>query len=122
MTDSMGPYEQYIHKSRYARYLPEKQRRETWPETVARYIEFFRDKLDSTTAAKLEAAILNLDVMPSMRALMTAGEALERDNVAGFNCSYLPIDNPRAFDELVHTAVRYGRRLQCGASVRQQDA
>lgn len=110
MTDSMGPYEQYIHKSRYARYLPEKQRRETWPETVARYIEFFRDKLDSTTAAKLEAAILNLDVMPSMRALMTAGEALERDNVAGFNCSYLPIDNPRAFDELMFI-------LLCGTGV-----
>jgi ribonucleoside-diphosphate reductase alpha chain len=110
MTDSMGPYEQYIHKSRYARYLPEKQRRETWPETVARYIEFFRDKLDSATAAKLEAAILNLDVMPSMRALMTAGEALERDNVAGFNCSYLPIDNPRAFDELMFI-------LLCGTGV-----
>lgn len=110
MTDSMGPYEQYIHKSRYARYLPEKQRRETWPETVARYIEFFRDKLDSTTAARLEAAILNLDVMPSMRALMTAGEALERDNVAGFNCSYLPIDNPRAFDELMFI-------LLCGTGV-----
>ena len=110
MTDSMGPYEQYIHKSRYARYLPEKQRRETWPETVARYIEFFRDKLDSQTAAKLEAAILNLDVMPSMRALMTAGEALERDNVAGFNCSYLPIDNPRAFDELMFI-------LLCGTGV-----
>jgi len=110
MTDSMGPYEQYIHKSRYARYLPEKQRRETWPETVARYIEFFRDKLDSDTAAKLEAAILNLDVMPSMRALMTAGEALERDNVAGFNCSYLPIDNPRAFDELMFI-------LLCGTGV-----
>lgn len=110
MTDSMGPYEQYIHKSRYARYLPEKQRRETWSETVARYIEFFRDKLDSATAAKLEAAILNLDVMPSMRALMTAGEALERDNVAGFNCSYLPIDNPRAFDELMFI-------LLCGTGV-----
>jgi len=110
MTDSMGPYEQYIHKSRYARYLPEAQRRETWPETVARYVEFFRDKLDDATAAKIEAAIINLDVMPSMRAVMTAGEALERDNVAGFNCSYLPIDHPRSFDELMFI-------LLCGTGV-----
>jgi ribonucleoside-triphosphate reductase len=103
-------YQEYIHKSRYARYLPDKQRRETWPETVARYIEFFRDKLDDKTAAKLEAAILNMDVMPSMRCLMTAGEALERDNVAGFNCSYLPIDSPRAFDEMMYI-------LMCGTGV-----
>jgi len=105
-----GNYESYIHKSRYARYLPEQQRRETWPETVARYIEFFREKLDDKTAATLEAAILNTDVMPSMRAMMTAGEALERDNVAGFNCSYLPIDHPRAFDELMFI-------LLCGTGV-----
>lgn len=106
----MDLYQEYIHKSRYARYLPDKQRRETWPETVARYIEFFRDKLDDKTAAKLEAAILNMDVMPSMRCLMTAGEALERDNVAGFNCSYLPIDSPRAFDEMMYI-------LMCGTGV-----
>ncbi len=106
----MSNYESYIHKSRYARYLPDQQRRETWPETVARYIEFFREKLDDKTAAALEAAILNTDVMPSMRAVMTAGEALERDNVAGFNCSYLPIDHPRAFDELMFI-------LLCGTGV-----
>ncbi len=106
----MDNYSSYIHKSRYARYLPEQQRRETWPETVARYIEFFRDKLDDKTAATLEAAILNHSVMPSMRAMMTAGKALERDNVAGFNCSYLPIDHPRAFDELMFI-------LLCGTGV-----
>ena len=106
----MDNYSSYIHKSRYARYLPEQQRRETWPETVARYIEFFRDKLDDKTAATLEAAILNHSVMPSMRAMMTAGKALESDNVAGFNCSYLPIDHPRAFDELMFI-------LLCGTGV-----
>ena len=106
----MDNYSSYIHKSRYARYLPEQQRRESWPETVARYIEFFRDKLDDKTAATLEAAILNHSVMPSMRAMMTAGKALERDNVAGFNCSYLPIDHPRAFDELMFI-------LLCGTGV-----
>ena len=106
----MDNYSSYIHKSRYARYLPEQQRRESWPETVARYIDFFRDKLDDKTAATLEAAILNHAVMPSMRAVMTAGKALERDNVAGFNCSYLPIDHPRAFDELMFI-------LLCGTGV-----
>jgi len=103
-------YQQYIHKSRYARYLPDEQRRETWPETVARYMEFFREKLDDSTAATLEAAILNMDVMPSMRALMTAGKALDRDNVAGFNCSYIAIDHPRCFDELMYI-------LMCGTGV-----
>ena len=106
----MDLYQQYIHKSRYARYLPDENRRETWPETVARYVEFFREKIDDKTAAKLEAAILNMDVMPSMRAVMTAGPALERDNVAGFNCSYLPIDHPRAFDEMMYI-------LMCGTGV-----
>jgi ribonucleoside-triphosphate reductase len=106
----MDNYQQYIAKSRYARYLPEQGRRETWPETVARYVEFFREKMDDKTAAKVEAAILNLDVMPSMRAVMTAGPALERDNVAGFNCSYLPIDHPRAFDEMMYI-------LMCGTGV-----
>ena len=106
----MDNYQQYIAKSRYARYLPEQGRRETWPETVARYVEFFREKMDDKTAAKVEAAILNLDVMPSMRAVMTAGRALERDNVAGFNCSYLPIDHPRAFDEMMYI-------LMCGTGV-----
>lgn len=110
MGNQMGLYETYVHKSRYARYLPDLQRRESWEETVARYVDYFRDKLDDTTAAKLEAAILNQDIMPSMRALMTAGKALTRDNVAGFNCSYLPIDHPRAFDELMYI-------LMCGTGV-----
>src|SRR6056297_3291105 len=108
----LGPYESYIHKSRYARYLPEEQRRETWPETVARYVNFWveREQITDKEASKIEEAIVNLRVMPSMRALMTAGEALDRDNVAGFNCSYLPIDSPRAFDELMYI-------LLCGTGV-----
>ena len=96
----MDAYQQYIHKSRYARYLPEEQRRETWEETVNRYVQFWVDRgsLKGEDVTGVTEAITNLEVMPSMRALMTAGEALERDNVAGFNCSYLPIDSPRSFD------------------------
>lgn len=109
---NMGIYEQYVHKSRYARYIPEENRREDWDETVDRYIQFFkkRCKLDSATSSKLYKAIHNMEVMPSMRALMTAGPALDRDNVAGFNCSYLAIDHPRAFDELMYV-------LMCGTGV-----
>jgi ribonucleoside-diphosphate reductase alpha chain len=85
-------YSQFIALSKYARWLPEKSRRETWEETVKRYIDFFQNKYYSKISPKvwveLEDAIYNLEVMPSMRALMTAGPALERDNVAGFNCSY----------------------------------
>ena len=105
----MDAYQQYIHKSRYARYLPEEQRRETWAETVDRYLDFWvkQEKLTVKEAKELQPFIYNLDVMPSMRALMTAGEALERDNVAGFNCSYLPIDHPKAFDEMMYV-------LMCG--------
>ena len=105
----MDVYQSYIHKSRYARYLPDEQRRETWDETVDRYISFFKNRgsLDDRTAEELREAITNLEVMPSMRALMTAGEALDRDNVAGFNCSYLPIDHPKAFDEMMYI-------LMCG--------
>ena len=108
----MDSYQSYIHKSRYARYLPEESRRETWPETINRYLDFFeqRGQLDLKTREELFEAIHNMDVMPSMRALMTAGPALERDNVAGFNCSYLPIDHPRAFDELLYI-------LMCGTGV-----
>ena len=85
----MDAYQQYIHKSRYARYLPEEKRRETWEETVNRYLNFWADRgaLNDFDVSELYQAIHNLEVMPSMRALMTAGEALERDNVAGFNCS-----------------------------------
>jgi ribonucleoside-triphosphate reductase len=108
----MDLYQQYVHKSRYARYLPEEQRRETWRETVNRYLDFWvnKEKLTRKEADSIFDDIHNLEVMPSMRALMTAGEALERDNVAGFNCSYLPIDHPKAFDEMMYV-------LMCGTGV-----
>ena len=108
----MDLYQEYIHKSRYARYIPEEQRRENWDETVARYCNYFRDRgqLKGKDYDEVYSAILNLEVMPSMRALMTAGAALDRDNVAGFNCSYLPIDHPRAFDEMMYI-------LMCGTGV-----
>ena len=108
----MDAYQQYIHKSRYARYLPEEKRRETWEETVNRYVDYWVDRanLNDFEVSEIFKAIHDLDVMPSMRALMTAGEALDRDNVAGFNCSYLPIDHPKAFDEMMYV-------LMCGTGV-----
>jgi ribonucleoside-diphosphate reductase alpha chain len=106
----MDAYQQYIHKSRYARYLPEEQRRESWEETVKRYVDYWGEKLPEKEQKEVFKAIHDLDVMPSMRALMTAGEALDRDNVAGFNCSYLPIDHLKAFDELMYV-------LLCGTGV-----
>jgi len=108
----MDSYQQYIHKSRYARYIPEEQRREDWPETAKRYCDYFKERgqLKGQDYHDVYNAILNLEVMPSMRALMTAGKALDRDNVAGFNCSYLPIDHPRAFDEMMYI-------LMCGTGV-----
>jgi ribonucleoside-triphosphate reductase (thioredoxin) len=108
----MDSYQQYIHKSRYARYVPALKRRETWSETVIRYCDYFKDRgqLTGKDYDEVFNAILNLEVMPSMRALMTAGKALDRDNVAGFNCSYLPIDHPRAFDEMMYI-------LMCGTGV-----
>ena len=109
----MDSYQQYIHKSRYARYLPTENRRETWEETVGRYMNFWEKrgvKFKANEAEELEEAILDMDIMPSMRALMTAGDALDRDNVAGFNCSYITIDNPRAFDEMMYI-------LMCGTGV-----
>ena len=99
---TMNVYQQYIHKSRYARFLPELNRREHWHETVQRYVDYMFDRLenyDDKLKKEVFDAIHNLEVMPSMRALMTAGKALDRDNVAGYNCSYLPIDDPKAFDE-----------------------
>lgn len=100
-------YQSVIHRSRYARYLPEAKRRETWEETVDRLInyldykvEFNPDMMDELQ--KLKGAILNLDVMPSMRLLMTAGEACERDNIAAYNCSYLAVNNKRAFSEALY--------------------
>ena len=108
----MDQYQQFIHKSRYARWLPEEKRRETWAETVTRYVGFWVDRgqLDNKTSDKMWHAIHNLEVMPSMRCMMTAGEALDKDNVAGFNCSYLAIDSPRSFDELMYV-------LMCGTGV-----
>ena len=103
-------YQAFIHKSRYAKYFDGKGR-ESWPETVNRYVSnVIHTKVDEQTTNELEQAILNLDVMPSMRAMMTAGPALERDNTAGYNCSYLPVDDPKSFDEAMFI-------LLCGTGV-----
>lgn len=96
----MNAYQRYISMSRYSRFLPDAKRRETWPETVKRYCDYFKGKFgDAFPYDRVYNEILNLEVMPSMRALMTAGKALERDQVAGYNCSYIAVDDPRAFDE-----------------------
>ena len=114
----MNNYSEFIAKSRYSRFLPEMGRREHWDETVNRYTTFIhkhlKDKHNYTMPDELyqeiRSAIINLEVMPSMRAIMTAGKALERDNTAGYNCSYLPIDDPKAFDEAMYI-------LLCGTGV-----
>ena len=115
-------YQNFIATSRYARWLDDEQRRETWQETVDRYINYITHKEEtmdtlrestgmwSTMKNELRDAITRLDVMPSMRALMTAGLALERDNTAGYNCSYLPVDDPKSFDEAMYI-------LLCGTGV-----
>lgn len=103
-------YQYFIHASRYSRWLPEEGRRESWEETVERYFRFFEEhllenhkyKLTPELREDLKNAILNLEVMPSMRALMTAGEALKRENVAGYNCSYVAVNRLRAFDEILY--------------------
>ena len=103
-------YQEFIHLSRYSRWLPEKERRETWDETVARYFDFFAEhlnelhgyKLTKALRDELEEAVLSLKIMPSMRCMMTAGEALKRENIAGYNCSYVAIDRPQAFDEVLY--------------------
>lgn len=103
-------YQQYIHKSRYARWLWDENRRENWDETVARYFDFFTEHLkennnftlEESVRKELEESVLSLKTMPSMRCLMTAGEALKRENVAGYNCSYVAVDNPRSFDEILY--------------------
>lgn len=104
-------YSNYIHQSKYARWLEEEGRRETWEETVDRYIGFFRDRhvkqLGADVFEELRLAILTKEVMPSMRALMTAGPALERDHMAGYNCAFTNIDSPKAFDEMLYI-------LMCG--------
>lgn len=102
--------QEYIHKSRYARWVDSKSRRETWPETVQRYVEYFDGKFPHFPRAEVANAILNLKAMPSMRALMTAGPALDRDPIAGFNCSFVAVDDVRAFDEILYI-------LMCGTGV-----
>ena len=104
------PYQEYIHLSRYSRYDYTKNRRETWEETVNRYFDFFKGhlleqcefKVPPNVITNIKKAILNLEIMPSMRCLMTAGEALKRENVAGYNCSYIAIEGFRSFDELLY--------------------
>ena len=111
-------YQNFIALSRYARWKEDEQRRETWGETVARYFDYMAQHLKSkhkyTLAnelrGELEQAVLNQDIMPSMRALMTAGPALDRCHVGGYNCSYVPVDSPRAFDETMYI-------LMCGTGV-----
>jgi ribonucleoside-diphosphate reductase alpha chain len=108
-------YSEFIALSRYARWLPEHNRRETWKETVSRYINFFKKRFGEKTISEqdwkdLYDGIYNLEVMPSMRALMTAGEALEGSQVSGFNCSYIVVDHPRAFDETMYI-------LMCGTGL-----
>ena len=104
-------YQSFIHTSRYARWLEDEGRRESWTETVSRYINnVVAHHVDAATASSIEEAILGLEVMPSMRAMMTSGPALERDNTAGYNCSYLPVDDPKSFDEAMFI-------LLCGTGV-----
>ena len=113
-------YQSFIHASRYARWLPELNRRETWTETVDRYVgNVIAPALHSTDLSfneiyemqnKLRSAILEQKVMPSMRCLQTAGPALDRDNTAGYNCSYTPVDHTRVFDEVLYI-------LMCGTGV-----
>jgi len=120
MTNNYLPteYQQFIHTSRYARFIDDEKRRESWSETVNRYVDFVSDNLDSNFKYKLNPkikseltnSILSLQVMPSMRALMTAGPALDRDHTAGYNCSYIPIDHVRSFDEVMYI-------LLCGTGV-----
>jgi len=117
-TSIENPYENFIALSRYARWMPEENRRETWSETVDRYFSFMLDHLfkehsyepSSKLITELKQAVLDRNVMPSMRSVMTAGPALERDHVAGYNCSFVPVDNPRSFDETMYI-------LMCGTGV-----
>jgi len=114
----MDEYQTFIHQSRYARWLEEEGRRETWSETCTRYINFMQDHLSdnhnysipSKLYNDLYTAIYNHDIMPSMRCLMSAGTALKRENIAGFNCAYVAVDDPRAFDEALYI-------LLCGTGV-----
>ena len=100
----MSLYEDYIAVSRYARYLPEQQRREDWGETVDRYVNYFSEKFNLPTllSTEIREAVYSKNVMPSMRCLMTAGEALTRDNIAGYNCAYIAVDHIRVFGESLY--------------------
>jgi ribonucleoside-triphosphate reductase len=117
-TTDMSLYSEIIHLTRYARYNDENGRREVWPETVDRLVEFFVNHLkkkldfdlDEKTRSDLHRAVLNFEIMPSMRALMTAGKPLETVNVANFNCTYLVVDCIRAFSEHMYC-------LMCGSGV-----
>lgn len=109
----MNQYQQYIFKSRYARYLPEKKRRETWEECVQRYIDFWKPRISEELHEELDRAkqyILDMKVMPSMRALFAAGPALEEENMLGFNCSYIAMDHEAKFQEILYI-------LMCGTGV-----
>ena len=118
MTQLPSDYQTFIHQSKYARWLDEKGRRETWSETVQRYFDFLNNHLSTSfdftmprsLLTELTDAVTNLEIMPSMRALMTSGPALERDNVCGYNCAYLPVDSLRSFDETLYI-------LMCGTGV-----
>jgi len=119
MSDSIqNPYENFIAISRYARWLEKENRRESWRETVDRYFEFMLGHLEDNCGYKadpilveeLRQAVFDRNVMPSMRSVMTAGPALDRDNVAGYNCSFLPVDSLRSFDEAMYI-------LMCGTGV-----
>jgi ribonucleoside-diphosphate reductase alpha chain len=113
-----NPYENFIALSRYARWLEKDNRRETWQETVDRYFDFMLNHLagthnyfpDKSLVEELKTAVFNRNVMPSMRSVMTSGPALERDHVAGYNCSFVPVDNVRSFDETMYI-------LMCGTGV-----
>jgi ribonucleoside-diphosphate reductase alpha chain len=113
-----NPYENFIALSRYARWIPEDNRRETWGETVDRYFDFMANHLnvthnyipDEDLIKELKDAVYNRSVMPSMRSVMTAGAALDRDHVAGYNCSFVPVDSPRSLDETMYI-------LMCGTGV-----
>ena len=119
-------YQEFIHLSRYSRWLPDKGRRETWTETVGRYFDFFEDHLKATcnytlpndTRNQLEDSVLLLNTMPSMRCLMAAGTALKKENIAGYNCSYIAVDRPQAFDEILYVLMN---GTGVGFSVERQD-
>ena len=116
--NEMSPYQTYISKSRYSRFLDKEGRREHWPETVGRYFDFMEKHLQKNHSyvltealrGRLQEAVTNLEVVPSMRSIMTAGEALERQNIAGYNCAYITIDDPKSFDESMYI-------LLCGTGV-----